>query len=85
MRRLVTFLFFAVSTLQVITDPYRGLQYDKINVYHYTQEYLEDCIHVTESEGADYNYNDYEVEEVEEEPTTDTLYFLSPTTSPWWK
>lgn len=83
MRRIATFLFCAVSTLKVITDPYSGLNYDEINVYDYTQEYLEDCIHVTESEGG--YAEEEEVEEETEEVVVDELYFLKPPPNAWWK
>jgi hypothetical protein len=88
MRRLAAFLFCAVSTLKVITDPYSGLNYDEINVYDYTQEYLEDCIHVTEGEGG-YEEEAEETEDVVEEETeevvVDELYFLKPSPNAWWK
>lgn len=88
MRRLISYLFCAVSTLQVISDPYRGVNYDRVNVYEIETVYLEDCIHVTlgdgfSESGIDNDQEEYagleEVEEVEEVP-----YYLKPP-SPWWK
>lgn len=87
MRRIATFLFCAVSTLKVITDPYSGLNYNEINSYDISQEYLEDCIHVTESEGG-YTEEAYVEEAVEAEPeeeVVDELYFLQPSSRPWWR
>jgi hypothetical protein len=47
--RLFWFLFFLLShvtyliALEVITDPYKGIDYDKINVYNLRKDDTQDC------------------------------------------
>jgi hypothetical protein len=87
MRRLIPILFCAVSTLQVIYDPYKGLDYKKINVYDIDHVYLEDCIHVTLGDGYTNSDEDVEEEEIEVEPEDkeEELLFLAPKQiKPWW-
>ena len=47
MKNFLTSLFFLTV---VISDPFKGLKYDKINVYEVEKEYEEDCIHIHEVE-----------------------------------
>jgi hypothetical protein len=48
------------ALLIVITDPYKDIKYDQVNVYEYTTDCKEKCIGYYESEGWK--------EETEEEP-----------------
>jgi hypothetical protein len=91
MRRLIPFLFCAVSTLQVISDPYKGLRYEKVNAYDIENVYLEDCIHVTLGDGygegeeteEDYYASDKAYEEETYKRQEVPYYIMDPRA--WWK
>ena len=65
--------------LVVVSEPYTGIDYNRINSYDVSQEYLEDVIHVHESEGYSDSYQeDYEEEQEEKPRRDDTEVFI-----PW--
>lgn len=39
------------ALLIVVTDPYKDIKYDEINIYEIEEQCLENCIGYTESEG----------------------------------
>lgn len=53
------------ALLIVITDPYKDIKYDEINIYEYETECLDNCIGYTESDG--WNDEDESVELTDEE------------------
>ena len=74
-RRLTVYVF-----LIVISDPYRGLNYNRINTYSYSHDdrYLEDVIHVYSAS----DYPDDEVEAAEERDGGDDSDSDSKTSTP---
>lgn len=68
---------FLTLWLMVITDPYKGLDYDEINVYDFPQEYIELGMTYHEADTSDY-VEEEEIEECESSEPAELPFWLRP-------